>query len=304
MLISNLSKLIEKLVHNRLYNFLEKHKLLYDQQYGFQKKHSTNPALIEKIRSALDQNIFACGVFIDLQKAFDTVNHDILLHKLDHYGISGLPNKWFQSFLSGRSQYTTIKDKSSNKLPATHGVPQRSVLGSLIFILYINNLNKAIKHSYVHHFADDTNLLYSNKSLKKINKHVNHDLKHLCQWLRSNKISLNASKTEIIIVKHKQTIITKHMNFRVSGQKINTTTSAKYLGVYLNVSLTWETHFKNLIPKLNRAIGLLFKVRHYTPKFLLKTIYFSLFNSHLIYASQIWGQTKTKLFQELVKLQK
>ena len=94
------------------------------------------------------------------------------------------------------------------------------------------------------------------------------------------------------------------MNFRVSGQKIHTTTSVKYLGVYLNDSLTWETHFKNLIPKLNRAIGLLSKVRHYTPKFLLKTIYYySLFNSHLIYASQIWGQTKTKLFQEVVKLQ-
>ena len=93
------------------------------------------------------------------------------------------------------------------------------------------------------------------------------------------------------------------MNFRISGQKINTATSVKYLGVYLNDSLTWETHFKNLIPKLNRAIGLLSKVRHYTPKFLLKTIYYSLFNSHLIYASQICGQTKRKLFQEVVKLQ-
>ena len=92
------------------------------------------------------------------------------------------------------------------------------------------------------------------------------------------------------------------MNFRVSGQKINTTTSVKYLVVYLNNSLTWETHFKNLIPKLNRATGLLSKLRHYTPKFLLKTIYYSLFNSHLIYAGQIWGQTKTKLFQEVVKL--
>ena len=169
-LISNLSKLIEKLVHNRLRNFLEKHKLLYEQQYGFQRKYSTNNAFIditEKIRSALDQNTFACGVFIDLQKAFDTVNHDILLHKLDHYGIRGLPKTWLQSFLSGRSQYTSIIDKSSNKLPNTHGVPQGSVLGPLLFILYINDLNKAIINSYVHHFADDTNLLYCNKSLKK-----------------------------------------------------------------------------------------------------------------------------------------
>ena len=138
----------------------------------FRKNIPTNHALIditEKIRSALDQNIFACGVFIDLQKALDTVNHDILLHKLDRYGIRGLPNKLFQSLLSGRSKYTSIEDEGSNKLPTTHGVPQGSVLGPLLFILYINDLNKAIIHSYVHHFADDTNLLYCSKSLK-INK--------------------------------------------------------------------------------------------------------------------------------------
>ena len=100
---SNLSKLMEKLVHKRLHNFLEKHKSLYGHQYSFQKKHSTNHALIditEKIRSALDQNMLTCGIFIDLHKAFDIVNHYILLHKLDHYGIRSLPNKWLQSFLS------------------------------------------------------------------------------------------------------------------------------------------------------------------------------------------------------------
>ena len=164
---------------------------------------------------------------------------------------------WLESFLIGRHQFTHIKDRSSSKLPITRGVPQGSVLGPLLFLLYINDLHKAIQHSSVHHFADDTNLLYTNNSLKKINKHINHDIKHLCQWLRSNKISLNASKTEIITFKTKLKTINKHLNFRVSGQKINPTTSVKYLGVHLRDSLTWEIHFKNLKTKLNRGIGLL-----------------------------------------------
>ena len=114
---------------------------------------------------------------------------------------------------------------------------------------------------------------------------------------------LNSSKTEIIILKYKQTIITKHINFKNSGQKVNTTPSVKYFGAYVNDSFTWETHFKNLILKLNKAIGLLSKVRNYMPIFFLKAIYYSLFNLHLTFGSQIWGQIKTKLFQELVKLQ-
>ena len=221
--------------------------MIYNRQFGFRNNHSTTHALIditEKIRSALDKGIFACGIYINLQKAFDTVNHSILMDKLEYYGIQGVPKMWLESFLIGRHQFTHIKDRSSNKLPITHGVPQGSVLGPLLFLLYINDLHKAIQHSSVHHFADDTNLLYTNNSLKKINKHINHDIKHLCQWLRSNKISLNASKTEIIIFKTKLKTITKQLNFRVSGQKINPTTSVKYLGVHLSNPLTWEIHFK------------------------------------------------------------
>ena len=160
--------------------------------------------------------MFAYSIFIDLQKTFDTLNHNILVHKLDHQGTRDLPNKQFQSFLSGRTQYTSTKNKSSSKLSITHGFSQGSML---VPFLYINDLNKAIMHSAVHQSANDTNLLCSNKSLKKINKYT---LKHLCQWLRSSKISLNASKTDMITFKYKPTVITKHLNFRVSGQKIKT----------------------------------------------------------------------------------
>ena len=305
-LISNISKIIEKLVHKRLNSFLEANSIFYEQQFGFRNNHSTNHALIqitEKIRQALDKNEYACGTFIDLQKAFDTVNHEILLKKLEHYGIHGIPNNWFRSFLTERYQFTTVSNQSSTKSKISHGVPQGSILRPSLFLVYINDLNKAIIHNQVHHFADDTNFLITGKSLKKINKYVNHDLRLLCHWLRANKISLNVSKTEIIIFKRKNKQTQKHLNFRVSGQKIEITNSVKYLGIQLNDSLTWKTHLISLLPKLNRAIGLLSKIRYYTPKYLLKTIYYSLFNCHLIYACLVWDREKSALFRKIENLQ-
>ena len=202
-LLSNIGKLIEKLVHTRIYNFFEKIDCLYNQQFGFRASHSTNDALIqitETIRTSLDKGQFSCGVFLDFQKAFDTVNHKILLSKLEHYGIRGIALDLIKSYLSNRKQYVTINDIVSNTLGITLGVPQGSVLGPLLFLVYINDLHNVIEHSLVHHFADDTNLLYSSSSLKKINKHINHDLKLIVHWLRANRISLNVDKTEIMFI--------------------------------------------------------------------------------------------------------
>ena len=134
------------------------------------------------------------------------------------------------------------------------------------------------------HFADNTNLLYINKSMKKINKHINHDLSLIVQWLRANKISLNADKTELEIFSPKRKQITKHLNFRISGQKIEISNRVKYLGIQINQHLNWNEHIKNTIPKFTRAIGILSKIHHYVPKFLLKTIFYSIFNFHLICA--------------------
>ena len=137
------------------------------------------------------------------------------------------------------------------------------------------------------HFADDTNLLYINKSMKKINKHINHDLSLIVQWLRSNKINLNVDKTELVIFSPKRKQITKHLNFRISGQKIEISTRVKYLGIQIDQHLNWNEHIKNIIPKLTRAAGVLSKI--------LKTIYHSIFNSHLIYACQVLGQNENCL---------
>ena len=144
----------------------------------------------------------------------------------------------------------------------------------------------------MYHYADDTNLLLTHKSPKKINKLINQDLTTLCKWLRANKISLNAAKTETIIFRRKNTQVLKKINFCLSGQKTEVTDQVKYLGILLNNTLTWDTHLNDLIKKLNRAVGLLTKIRHYTPNFSLKGIYYSLFNSHLIYGCHVWGQTE------------
>ena len=191
--------------------------------FGFRNHHSTNHASIgitEKITKSIDEGKFACGILLDFQKAFDTVSHEILLAKLQHYDVRGVPLNWFKSYLEDRTQYTEINNTSSQILPIENIVPQRSVLGLLLFLLYINDLHNVVQYSDIHPIADDTNLLYSSKSLKDINKKVNFELKNIVHWLRANKISLNTSKTDLILFRSKRKQITKHLNFRISGQKI------------------------------------------------------------------------------------
>ena len=171
-------------MHIRLTNFLRKNKVLFSYQFGFRNNYSTNHALIsltEMIRNALDYGNFLCGVFIDLQKAFDTVNHDILISKLNRYGIRGVAFDWFKSSLSDRTQYATINNERSEIQTSKYGVRQDSILGPLLLLIYINDLSRSIKNSKMHHFADDTNLLYANCSLKDINKKINFDLSNLVQ---------------------------------------------------------------------------------------------------------------------------
>ena len=169
-LLSNINKIIEKLMHECLYDFLTKHNCIYELQFGFRKKHSTNHALMElteNIRHSLDNDTFSCGIFIDLQEAFDTVDHNILLAKLDHYGVGGKSNEWFKSYLGNRIQFVSINGFASNEAEMKYGIPQGSVLEPLLFLLYINDLHNAFTYSTTIHFADDTTLLINNKSLKQ-----------------------------------------------------------------------------------------------------------------------------------------
>ena len=199
-LLSNISKIFERVIYDRLDNFLTSSEIIYKFQFGFHKQYSTNHALlsiVEVIRNALDKKMFTCGVFIDLEKAFDTVNHQILLSKLYHYGIRGVANKWFSSYLSNRFQKVSLNGVSSSQLPVTCGVPQGSILGPLLFLIYINDMHFAMQFSTTYHFADDTNLLYSCTSLKVLRKRLNNDLALLYDWLCANRLSLKTDRVTL-----------------------------------------------------------------------------------------------------------
>ena len=305
-LLSNINKIVEKIMYKQLDNFVTKHNITYNHQYGFRRNHSTNHVLLdltEDIRNAIDANRFAVGIFIDLQKAFDTVDHHILLCKLNHYGIRGIANLWFKSYLTNRKQFVSIEGVNSNLATIEFGVPQGSVLGPLLFLIYINDLHKAIKFSTTRHFADDTNLLIKNNSLKQLKKHLNHDLRELVKWLKVNKITLNKSKTELIIFRHPNKKMNYELKIKLDGKRLYPTNVVKYLGIFLDSHLNWNYNSDFLATKLSRANGMLAKIRHFVPLNILRTIYFSIFSSLLTFGSQIWGQQKNIGTQRLLKLQ-
>ena len=305
-LLSNINKIFEKIMHKRVYEFMEEHNLIYPHQFGFRLFHSTVHALTdmtESIRGSIDKNKFVAGIFIDLQKAFDTVDHSILLSKLDHYGIRGVANNWFRSYLSNRKQFVSINDEKSDMAPMNYGVPQGSVLGPLLFLIYINDLHNAIIYSKTCHFADDTAILYANHSLKQLQKHVNIDLKHLCHWLKANKISLNAGKTELMIFRNTHKLIDYDLKIKINGKIIIPSSKIKYLGVILDPHLNGSAHVNYIAPKLNRAVGMLSKLRHFVSNQTATSVYHAIFGSIMNYGCLTWAQNLNSHVFRIGKIQ-
>ena len=196
-LLSNTGKIIEKLMHQRPNFFPEQCNFYYPFQIDFRLNYSTSSALmsiVENMQTQLDNDEFAAGVFVDPRNAFDTVDHGMLLQKLQHYGVKGISKKWFSSYVTNRKQFVSIDNCNSSTKTILTGVPQGSVLRPLLFLKYTNDQHKCLKHSKTYHFADDTNILQSGKSLDVLAKKLNQDRKILWQWLKANKLSLNIIK--------------------------------------------------------------------------------------------------------------
>ena len=306
-LLSVFSKISEKLMYKRLYTFLEVHKILYNLQFGFRASHSINHALIsltESIKTTLDNKRFGCGIFIDLQKAFDTVNHQILLNKLEHYGVRGTALAWFSSYLSNRSQYVSVNGHNSSHLKVTCGVPQDSVLGPLLFLIYINDLPNSSSKLSFYLFADDTNIYFESDSIKHLQKVVNKELRPVKKWLDANKLALDVDKTNFVIFQSAQNYLNESINIKIGNQHVKQAKYVKFLGLLLDENLSWRYHLCELSKKLSRTCGIFFKIRHLLPTNVLVSLYNSLFSSFLQYGIIVWGLTYEVHTKPIYLLQK
>ena len=305
-LLSIFDKIIEKLMHKRLYHFLEVHKILYENQFGFRRNNSTAHSLIEiteKIKESIDGGKYGCGIFIDLKKAFDTVNHKILLTKLEHYGVRGSILKWFESYLSNRKQYVFYNGVSSDIASINCGVPQGSVLGPLLFLIYINDLPNISNKLLFFLFADDTNIYYESNDLHELEKTVNKELKLLSLWLNLNRLALNVSKTNFVIFRSPKKPLNHNVILIMNRKAIAQKDHVKYLGVLMDQHLAWKQQISNISKKISRGIGILAKLRGSMDQKLLINIYYCLVFSHLCYGVEAWGSACETNLKRLIVLQ-
>ena len=306
-----ISRLFEKLVYDQLYQYMTDNDLLSPNQSGFRRLHSTLSCLLKNTDdwySGLDLGQLVGLVFIDLKKAFDTVDHDILCEKLQMYGVCQRELSWFRSYLSNRKQFCRVNGVCSGLDDIEVGVPQGSCLGPLLFLIYINDLPQAVKGSTVSMYADDTSLCHQASSMTQLNGAINNDLAKLDTWLQGNKLSLNVAKTHSMLVttKQKQNVLKRadqNFELNIRGNDLDVVLQTKYLGIEIDSSLDWKEQIKAISTKASRAIAFLKHAKKYLPMETLKTLYTSIVEPHFRYCCSVWGCCGVTGINQLQKLQ-
>ena len=305
-LLPQFSKVLEKLYCNRLNKFIKHHNVLVDSQYGFRNEHSTSLALIdliEELTNSIDDKKITIGIFIDLKKAFDTINHELLLHKLERYGIRGTALSWLSSYLNNRKQYVSYNGTSSSSLDISCGVPQGSILGPVLFILYINDLCNVSQFLKFVLFADDTNLFASGNNMHDLCERINQELIKVNIWFKINKLSLNLSKTNFILFT-KRNVADSQLKINIEGVVITRVYECKFLGVIIDSKLNWHSHCALVKNKLLKCNAILMKASMFLNSIAMRTLYSSLFLPYINYCCEVWGITNKGTIDPLVKLQK
>lgn len=301
-----ISKLLEHAMKTRTENFLTTKHFFYEGQYGFRNKSNTATAVIDLvtlIQDKIDKGCITSGVFLDFSKAFDTVDHKILLQKLQHFGIRGNALSWYQSFLANRKQFIEIDNNKSETKLINIGVPQGSILGPLLFLIYINDMANLNLEGHLMLYADDTAIFYSDKNINTIFNKMQSDLVLINEYIRLNKLTVNAKKSNYMIMSSRQKN-TRHSNeLKINGDSLNQVTVVKYLGLYIDQHLSWSNHIQCLTKKISPVIGILYKISYIIPSHIKRIIYYSLIHSHLQYLSIVWGNAYHVHLEYLKRLQ-
>ena len=306
--ISVIAKVFERIVYDQLHAYLEEHNIICKYQSGFRAIHSTVTALLEATDTwayNIDRGKINAVVFLDLKKAFDTVDHEILLSKLSNYGIHGNAHQWFKSYLENRTQVCSINGSLSESCSLSCGVPQGTILGPLLFLLYINDLPNCLSSCEPRMYADDTHLTYAGNDADNIQLRLNQDLENVNNWLRANKLTLNMTKTEFMLIGSRQRLntLTESPTFAIDDFQISQVTTAKSLGVIIDDRLDWSGHIDKITKKVASGIGAIKRIRHLVPQSTLHLIYQALIQPHFEYCNIVWGNCGLTLRNKTQKLQ-
>ncbi len=321
-LLNSFSKVMEKIVNNRLYNYFQSNNLFSEWQFGFRSKHSTTHPLmhfVKHVSEALNSKKYTIAIFCDLRKAFDSCDHVVLLDKLKKYGIHGNELEWFRSYLSNRKQFVSVNGGESGLRDIRLGVPQGSILGPLLFLIYINDL-PGVSEFLSLLFADDTTLILSHDNLDILIEKVNLEFKKICDFFRANKLSIHPDKTKFILFSTKNTnnhvinILCNNNNDDQNTPELITpieqitsnssTPAVKFLGIYIDPNLNFKFHINYIKNKLSKSLFAMRTAKNTLNTESLKMLYFAIFHSHLLYANIIWSCTDKTTINNLFKLQK
>jgi len=256
-----------------------------------------------EISKTFDNKSSSIGIFLDLSKAFDVINHKILLQKLCYYGIRGLPLQLLENYLSNRKQYVHIYNSDSSLTNISCGVPQGSILGPLFFIIFVNDIVYCSNILKFILYADDTNVFLTASNISNAITVANTELEKLSNWFKANCLMLNVNKSSFIVFSKNAKHVTNNEHIKIDNVIIKQVTSTKFLGVTIDSSLSWSYHINGVATKLSRIVGILHKLKFVLPKAALLKIYFSLFYSTMLYCVLIWGNADAKYINRIQVLQ-
>lgn len=305
-LLPSVSKVFELAMARRLVDFLETRNLLTERQFGFRRGKSTTGAVMEIIRevhTAMENHSYSLGVFMDLSKAFDCVDHNRLLRKLESVGIRGTANDWFRSYLQGRTQYVSVNGSSSKKVLVQRGVPQGSILGPILFLIYINDFPDSVLASLNIVFADDCAVMLRGRSVGDLEMGAFIGISTAVQWFEDNRLSLNAKKTNYVIFQNRGKQAVDPV-VQVGELDVDRVSSCKYLGLILDEGLTWDDHIEYLCGRLSKVNFAISCASRYCKQDTLCIIYHGLFVSVARYGIICWGSTSNENMARLMLIQK